>query len=171
MANPTPGANNSQPKRAPVVIRSSAALDRNSAESTRRMLLFGGCIILSLVVHVVLISMFLLVQVDTAQATTGDIETAVIETKVEDAQQKAPDLENDEIGLDPDVPTNYDVNRIEEVSVPGAVNVDQAVGIKDAPEAMASTIPPPPGFGDNRGQGGGVESAVAGSGALVGFAG
>src|SRR5262249_31555704 len=112
-----------------------------------------------------------LVNVQSSNADTAGMENSVIETKVEDAATKPPDLENDEIGNDPEVPTNYDNNRIETVSVPGAVNVDQAVGIKDAPEGLATTLPPPPGFGDSRGQGGGVESDKAGAGNLVGFAG
>jgi hypothetical protein len=34
-----------------------------------------------------------------------------------------PDLINDELGNDPDVPTNYNVDRIEDVDVPGPVEV------------------------------------------------
>lgn len=58
-----------------------------------------------------------------------------------------PGLSNKEIGLDPDKPTNYNINRIEEVAVPAPVKPSEAVGIKDAPEAKPQTFPPPLGFG------------------------
>jgi hypothetical protein len=153
---------------APVLIRPS---NFTGQRDSKRLFVIGGCLILSFIVHVVAVCMLFLVNVQSSNADTAGMENSVIETKVEDAATKPPDLENDEIGNDPEVPTNYDNNRIETVSVPGAVNVDQAAGIKDAPEGLATTLPPPPGFGDSRGQGGGVESDKAGAGNLVGFAG
>jgi hypothetical protein len=57
------------------------------------------------------------------------------------------------------------------VSVPGPVNPTEAVGIKDAAEGPATNIPPPPGFGGNTGQGGGVESDLPGKGSMIGYAG
>lgn len=160
---------NSRPTRPGTPLIRTTYTNRGG-DAGRRVMLVLACVIASGVIHLVAVFMLFLVPVEKSSAT-APMETTVIETKVEDPQQKQPDLENDEIGMDPDLPTNYDVTRIEEVSVPGAVNIDQAVGIKDAPAAMAQTIPPPPGFGDNRGQGGGVESAIAGSGAMFGFAG
>src|SRR5262249_23463374 len=85
---------------------------------------------------------------------------------------KDANLENDEIGNDPDLPTNYNVDRIEEVSVPGPINPNEAVGILNAPDAPPMTIPPPPGFGGNTGQGGGVDDpSKSGAGGMYGFAG
>jgi biopolymer transport protein ExbD len=57
------------------------------------------------------------------------------------------DLMNDEIGIDPSLPADYNVDRIEEVTVPGPVNPKDKVGIKGAPDAPPKTLPPPPGFG------------------------
>src|SRR5262249_39740568 len=54
------------------------------------------------------------------------------------------------------VPPSYGLNRIEDVSVPGPVNPNQAVGIVSSPDGRPANVPPPPGFGGNTGQGGGV---------------
>jgi hypothetical protein len=91
-----------------------------------------------------------------------------IESKVEDKPEDA-NLTNEDIGLNPDLPTNYDVDRIENVSVPGPVDVNAAVGLQNAPEAPAMTVPPPPGTGG--GQGGGLEGKEFGKGSLYGMAG
>jgi hypothetical protein len=66
-------------------------------------------------------------------------------------------LENDEIGNDPDLPTNYNIDRIEEISVPGPVNPLEAVGILNAVELPPQTLPPPPGFLHTEKQNGGIE--------------
>ncbi|OAI45667.1 hypothetical protein AYO44_12585 [Planctomycetaceae bacterium SCGC AG-212-F19] len=55
-----------------------------------------------------------------------------------------------------DKPTNYNVDRIEETSVPGPVNPNERTGIMNVPPAPPTTIPPPPGFGGQQGQGGGI---------------
>ncbi|MGE3805931.1 MAG: hypothetical protein AB7K24_14760 [Gemmataceae bacterium] len=36
-------------------------------------------------------------------------------------EDNAPNIENDDIDGDPDLPTNYNVERIEEVAIPGPV--------------------------------------------------
>ena len=95
----------------------------------------------------------------------------MVEADVE-RDQPAPNLENDEIGLDPTVQTNYNVDRIEEVSVPGPVNKDEQVGIPGTPEATPTTIPPPPGVGGNIGHGAGIDDPTKiGTGAMTGLAG
>jgi hypothetical protein len=98
-------------------------------------------------------------------------ELSVIESKVDD-DVREKNLVNDEIGNDPDLPTNYNIDRIEEVSVPGPVMPNEAVGIQNAPEGPPQTIPPPPGFGSSTGQGGGIDDPTkAGTGGLYGTAG
>ena len=126
--------------------------------------------IISGVIHVVLLSLLLLFTVGETIGGVGS-ETAVIESQVDDKDSRDVNLENDEIGNDPDLPTNYNVDRIEEVSVPGPINPNEAVGILNAPDGPPMTIPPPPGFGGNQGQGGGIDSAKAGTGGMTGFAG
>ena len=49
-------------------------------------------------------------------------------------------LINDEIDYDPDVPTNYNVDRIEEISIPGLINRD------DSGDTIWVPNPPSPGF-------------------------
>jgi hypothetical protein len=132
-------------------------------------LLFSVCVAASFVVHVVAVALLLLVHVQSSNAEATATETAVIETKVDDTPPNPPNLENDELGNDPDVPTNYNVERIEPVSVPGPVSAADPVGILNAPPGPATTLPPPDGFGG--GQGGSPESAAAGKGSLLGFAG
>jgi hypothetical protein len=157
---------NSQPTAVPAVIRAPALAD----DSQAFMRLLPAWII-SGVIHVVLLGLFLFLEVSTAPADTNR-EAAVIQTQVdkEDEAEKA-NLENEDIGMDPSLALNYNVGRIESVSVPGLVNPNEAVGIKDAPEGPAMNVPPPPGLGSNTGQGGALEALVPGKGSLIGMPG
>src|SRR3954468_19920127 len=58
-------------------------------------------------------------------------ENQIVETKLEDDQQKQ-NFENTDVGLDPTKETNYNVDRIENISVPGIVRPDEPVGIAGA---------------------------------------
>jgi hypothetical protein len=103
--------------------------------------------------------------------TRDATEDTVVETKVDD-ENKEYNLENPDIGNNPDLPTNYDIPRLADVSVPGAVNASEKVGILNAdPNAAPQTIPPPPGFGTNEGQGGGVDANFFGKASTQGFTG
>jgi hypothetical protein len=121
----------------------------------------------SAVVHAVLFAAFLGTQKAYAnralEAKPAERE-AITETKVEEDKpaEKEFNLENDELGISPDLKTNYDLPRIDTVSVPGQVDPTAPVGIKNAPDGPKVTIPPPPGVGGSKGQGGGLESAIAG---------
>lgn len=159
-----PGANS----QAPALIRHTPALgDDNSTTDIRRLI---PAWIISGVIHVVLLSAFLLIAVGQSAAVPNQ-ELSVIESKVEDSPIDK-NLVNDEIGNDPDLPTNYNIDRIEQESVPGPVNPNEKVGILNAPEAPPQTIPPPAGFGGSAGQGGGVDDPTRpGSGSLYGSAG
>lgn len=97
-------------------------------------------------------------------------EQVVYETQIEE-QQKTANLENEDIGLDPDVPLNYDKARIEEVSVPGPVDPTAAVGILNAQDGPPMNVSPPPGVGGSNGQGGGLDSELPGKGSLIGLPG
>jgi hypothetical protein len=123
--------------------------------------------IISAVLHVVILALFLLVTVAASTADEGVINE-IIQSEVEDQQAKQ-DLTNPEFGIDPEVATNYDNPRIEDVSVPGPANPSEAVGIANAPEAPAQTLPAPPGYGG--GQGAGIESLQAGNASPFGAAG
>ncbi len=156
---------NSQPV-APAVIRGSLhANDEGGGMDLRRLL---PAWIISGVIHVVLGMLFLLVTL-TSNASPVATEVAVVENKIEE-DYKDKNLTNEEIGNDPDLPTNYNVDRIADVSVPGPVNPNENVGIADLKtDAPPATVAPPPGFGG--GQGGGLDSQTPGVGSNVGFAG
>jgi hypothetical protein len=68
-------------------------------------------------------------------------------TEVEEAQKEI-DLTNTDIGEDDSIRLNYNLDRIEDVSVPGPVDPTAAPGIVNAPEdAVRTNVPPPPGSG------------------------
>ncbi|MFO0930364.1 MAG: prenyltransferase/squalene oxidase repeat-containing protein [Gemmataceae bacterium] len=81
----------------------------------------------------------------------AEVQPAVEETTEVVDNQKEYDLTNTDLGMDDSVPLNYNVDRIEEVSVPGKVDPTAAVGIVNAPEAAPSNVPPPPGSGGGTG--------------------
>ncbi len=122
--------------------------------------------VVSVGAHVLLILLMMTIGLGTAAALpTGEVKS---ETVVEDRkEEKDADLTQDDVGLDPSVPTNFNVDRLEEVSVPGMVNPTEAVGVVGAPEGPARTLPAPPGTGG--GQGGAlVDATQAGTGAMFG---
>lgn len=140
--------------RQPALVVRPAALNRDDDALDFRKLLPAW--IISGVIHIVLLSLFLLVYVGSGSGSESFMENTVIETKVDEhADVRDANLENDDIGDDPDHPTNYNVNRIEDLSVPGPVNPNESIGMRDAPEGPAMTLPPPPGYGG--GLGGGLD--------------
>ena len=70
---------------------------------------------------------------------------------VEESRDK--DLTNPDIGLDDAVPLNYNLDRIEEVSVPGQVDPTAPVGLPNAENLPPMNVPPPPGTGGGTGAG------------------
>src|SRR5262249_41688394 len=109
-------------------------------------------------IPLVLMALFLVLAGPNSAAEAPPPETQLLETRVEDAPQQKWNFENTDVGLDPSKETNYNVERIENVSVPGKVQLDGPVGIDGAPDGAPQTVPPPPGFGG--GQGGGLKSDV-----------
>src|SRR5262249_15422071 len=123
--------------------------------------------IISGVIHVVLLSAFLLVTYSVAAAPSDKIEHVEAIGLADDDAWKNKILTNEEVGNDPELPTNYDLNRIADVSVPGLVDPNAGVGLLNLPpDAPASTVPPPPGF--NNGSGGGIDAERPGTGGLFG---
>jgi hypothetical protein len=130
-----------------------------SANRKRMLSVFLLSWLFSGFVHGVLLFLFLFVTVNVGNAPA--METAEIQTQVDDSPRDE-NLTNDEMGNgNPEDLLNYDVKRIEDVSVPGPVMPEEAVGLKDAPEATPMNIPPPPGF-DRAGAGGGIDSQKTG---------
>jgi len=130
------------------------------------LIVLGVAMAGSLVMHVVLIFLFLFVTVNVSTANVAT-ETEVIQTQVDDDKPREENLTNEDVGDDPSELLNYNVNRIEEVSVPGPVDPTEAIGIKGMSEATPTNIPPPPGMMSN-GQGGGIDSKIPGLANTVG---
>jgi hypothetical protein len=166
----TPSANSTPaPRGGAVLVRVAKAPPSGVDEVVKDWHRLLPAFITSMAVHCALGILFLCLH-GPASGETANMEQAVVDTKVEDEKQY--NLENPDIGNDPDLRTNYDMPRIEDISVPGPVNPSEEVGILNAdPNAVKETVPPPPGLGDNRGQGGGVDSTIFGKGNAVGFAG
>ena len=107
--------------------------------------------IASAVVHLAIIVLagVLFSFLNSARAATADAgdEEVTTTTQVEE-QPKEFDLTNTDLGIDDQVQLNYNVERIEDVSVPGMVDPTQAVGIPGASEEAAkNNVPLPPGAG------------------------
>jgi hypothetical protein len=143
-----------------VVVAPNMA-DRSAINWLRAIPVF----ILSFAIHVVMLVLFTFITFGTATAEAGKAKV-VQTTEVEEAQ-KEPDLTNTDIGLDDTQQTNYNNDRIEEVSVPGPVDPTAAVGIVNAPpDAAPQTLPAPPGAGG--GTGGALVLPEAGTGSMAG---
>jgi hypothetical protein len=131
--------------------------------------------IISAVMHAVIILMFLfLALIGTGQLRGGTVQVTVdpVPTSVDEDESKA-DLTNDELGNDPDVPLNYNVDRLADISVPGVSLPEEPIGIPGALDGPARSVSPPPGA--DRGLGGGGEltdgpgSAITTEGPMGGF--
>src|SRR5437868_14817142 len=74
--------------------------------------------VISLGIHSVLVGVFVVANL--AFGSSGNKQAAAqdttIETKVEE-EEKDKNFDNPDIGLDPNLPTNYNIDRIEDVSV------------------------------------------------------
>ena len=170
MASKASDGANSRPARpaAPPVIR-QVPLSGN-ADQRLGLRLATACAI-SLLVNVLGLATFTLLAVfvfPNVNAGEAPKELTVIETKVED-DSKPPDLENDDEGINAEVPTNYNVSKIDNVSVPGPEHKDEAVSMPGAEGGPPVTVPPPAGLGSNVGAGGGIDAAIKGGrGSLAG---
>src|SRR5436309_2237595 len=150
----------------PVIV---LPVDRAGSPDSRSWVKLVPACVISVIVNSLVMVWFFTVSV--TGSSTPSTETASIDSEVETAT-KTPNLENDEIGLNPNVETNYNNTRIEEVSVPGPVNMAEAVGIHEAPNAAPKTLPPPPGISPGLGTGGGVDDPTrVGAGNLSGLPG
>jgi hypothetical protein len=133
-------------------------------EPVRNWRVLLPALIVSGVMHVLMMVVFLLINVNVNADTT--MEQTVIETKVDD-NKPPPNLEETELGLDPDIPPAYNTPRIEEINVPGPEHKDEAIGVLNSPDTVAANVPPPAGLSD-KGGGGGIDSATPGKAPIIG---
>jgi hypothetical protein len=134
----------------------------SGSEDLRGLQTLLACL-LSAFLHIGFGLLFWLVVIPSSSADDALREEA-IETKADvDSEQGNEDLTKDELGINPEVATNYDVTRIDEVSMPGQVAPSEVVGLSGGnPEAAKDNVPPPPGIGN--GQGGSIASLTPGGG-------
>jgi hypothetical protein len=119
--------------------------------------------IISAVMHVVIVVFFVVLGVFSARGAADEVKMTVnTEVATVDDQEDKTDLTETDMGNDPTVPLNYNVERLADVSVPGVVLPNESIGIPGATEGPAMSVPPPPGA--NRGTGGsGVEGPGPGN--------
>jgi hypothetical protein len=144
MSNTTPPP---QPRR-PVVVTTPLALQDTGPSPAK---VIAVCAV-SAVLNALVILMFTLVAwlFSLNVGSGSESEIRVLPTAVEDTPKEL-DLTVTEVGLDSLTPLNFDVNRIEDVSVTGPVDPTAPVGLHNAPEAAAKNVPPLPGFGGGTG--------------------
>ena len=108
--------------------------------------------LLSAVLHGGMIAGFVLIlrfiPLEKVSANDTSPEQATTVTQIDDDQaQDQLDLTNPDLGNDPTQQLNYNVSRIEDVSVPGPVDATQAVGVPNTDAALRQNVTPPPGIG------------------------
>jgi hypothetical protein len=141
----------------PPVIRTPAGSANNGLDLARLLPAW----IVSAVLHVVIILLFLaLGLLDTRGQGREVTMTVGTETTDIDTQENPADLTDTEMGNDPAIPLNYNVDRLHEASVPGVPLPSESVGIPGAPDGPAMPVSPPPGA--NRGTGGGGQDGTGG---------
>jgi hypothetical protein len=135
----------------PPVIRTAGGSGYGGIDMTRLLPAW----IISAVMHVVIALLFLflgLIGTGTSRGGTVQVTVGPVITSVDSDDESKADLTNDELGNDPDVPLNYNVDRLADVSVPGVALPDEPIGIPGAQEGPVMSVSPPPGA--NRGLGG-----------------
>jgi hypothetical protein len=125
----------------------------------------------STLINVTMLTMAFFVFLFFGKVSAGEaVEPEVTQTTEVEDTQKDPDLTNTDIGDDSSLPLAYNVDRIDEVSVPGKVDPTAPVGIPNAPESAPMNIPPPPGAGGGTGAGI-LDPNMAGTAAMTGTVG
>jgi hypothetical protein len=110
-------------------------------------------------------ALFVFIDRATAQDARAPME-ARENNEVEDAPVER-DLTYTEVGLDSTKDLGYNVDRIEDVPVPGTVDMTQSIGIVGGPEVAIQSVPPPPGSGGGLG-GAPLDPSISGTGNMYG---
>jgi hypothetical protein len=151
-------ANNSKPKGpAPVVV-----LREEQSDFGRYLLRLLPAALISLLFHAGLLALFVCFSFESAAAPPTEVvkedTNITAETPPDEKKEPFTTVDVDPAMQEVDTDINYMVDRIAEVSVPGSVNANEAVGIMDgAKDAPPVSLPAPGGFG-SRGQGGAIET-------------
>lgn len=115
----------------PPVIRTPAGGAYGGIDLTRVLPAW----IISAVMHVAIVLLFLALGLLDVNKSKGSTDNMTIRTEVAevDDQENSADLTDSEMGKDPEVPLNYNVDRLADVSVPGIVVPTDPIGIAGAP--------------------------------------
>jgi hypothetical protein len=150
-------ANNSQPQYpAPVVV-----LREEPSNFGRYMLLMLPAMFGSVIFHTALVAIFVAYVWVQPEQETSTQEKAITETVNAETVEKRDEtftvVDTDPAAVEFDTDIQFKAERIEDVSVPGAVNPNEAVGIRDGDKTQAPVnLPAPGGFG--KGQGGALDT-------------
>jgi hypothetical protein len=117
-------------------------------------------------ISIIIVALLLFAAIGAASSSGEIVPEAAENNEVADTS-KEYDLTNTDLGDDTNLPLAYNNPRIEEVSVPGAVDPTAPVGIVNAPETAPMNIPPPPGAGGGTG-GAPLDPNLSGTGNLAG---
>jgi hypothetical protein len=142
--------------KAPPVIRSTPAAGQTATSDVLRIL---PAWIVSVLFHAVILGLFWLVMPPLTRAEPTVEVVATQLTQIEDTP-KDVELTNPDMGTDPSLPTNYDIDQLADVSVPGIPMPTETPGIPGGTDGTAMSVPPPPGTG--RGTGAGMEGPFSG---------
>lgn len=163
-------ANNSKPKSQPSIV-----LHEPPSNLGRKILYLVPAMFGSVIFHIVLLGIFMLYVWAQAAAAEQSEDKKDKEYNVVNAEQ--PEEQKKEtfavVDVDPaatefDTDIQYMENRIADVSVPGSVNPNEAIGIMDGDKsAPVMNIPAPGGFG-SKGQGGAMEVTGPGNSMAIG---
>ncbi len=151
-------ANNSRPKASsPVIVLS----DGGPSNVGRLIIRLVPAMFVSVFVHVVLLGVFFLLSPSShagndTEKVTNDQELQA-EQVVEEKKDPFLSVDVDPAAVEFDTDIQYMADRKADVSVPGSVNPNEAVGIMDGDKSAPPTnLPAPGGFG-GKGQGGALE--------------
>jgi hypothetical protein len=162
-------ANNSTPKgSAPVIV-----LHGNGPNDLGKMTLrLVAAAFISVFINGFVLGVFALFSPASHANTTEKVDEQTLQAEQVTEEKKDPFLSDDvdPAMQEPDTNINYMDERKDVVSVPGQVNPDEAVGIRDGDKnAPPTNLPAPPGIG--KGQGGAELIEGIGNSDAVGFAG
>jgi Prenyltransferase and squalene oxidase repeat len=160
-------ANNSRPKTAPVIV-----LREEPGSMGRYLLLMLPAMIGSILFHAGLVGIFIayvLCTMEAGAAPPGNPKDDTIAADpVEQDKTTFTVIDVDPSMQESDTDIQYMADRIAEVSVPGSVNANEAVGIRDGDKSAAPVNLPAPGGYITKGQGGARDIIGEGNSTAVG---
>jgi hypothetical protein len=131
----------------PALIRPTPLQGDDEGIDLRRLL---PAWLISGVLHVVVLSVFLLVGMGRTESAVGTEPVFYAGDVTDNASEK--NLLVDDLGDDPSLPSGFNNQRQEEFNIPGPASFNEALGILNGQaNAAPSNIPPPPGWGNGSG--------------------